>query len=70
MPIAIAASLQYIGMLASDAMLEFDRSPNPLREELCTRSFVDDDGRAEIPTEAGLGVELDRSAIETYRVTP
>lgn len=66
-PVAIAASLQYISTLANDAFLEFDRSPNPLRDELGTRSFVDDSGRATVPDAPGLGVELNQSAIEAYR---
>lgn len=67
-PVAIAASLQYIGTLPEAALLEYDRSPNPLRDELGTRSLVDADGRAEIPTGPGLGIELDESALDAYRV--
>ncbi|WP_331233340.1 mandelate racemase/muconate lactonizing enzyme family protein [Natronorarus salvus] len=67
-PIAIGASLQYIATLANDAPLEFDRSPNPLREELTTRRFVDDDGTVSIPSKPGLGVDLDRDAVEAYRI--
>ena len=67
-PIAIGASLQYIATLANDAPLEFDRSPNPLHDELATRWFVDDDGSVSIPAEPGLGVELDPDAVEAYRV--
>jgi D-galactarolactone cycloisomerase len=67
-PIAIGASLQYIATLENDAPLEFDRSPNPLREELTTRRFVDDDGAVSIPAEPGLGVDLDHDAVEAYRI--
>lgn len=66
-PIAIAASLQYIAALETDALLEFDRSPNPLREELSGEEFISGDGRARIPDRPGLGVDLDVSAIEQYR---
>lgn len=66
-PVAIAASLQYIAALETDAPLEFDRSPNPLREELASDRLVSADGRARIPDRPGLGVDLDVSAIEQYR---
>ena len=66
-PVAIAASLQYIATLESDAPLEFDRSPNPLREALATQELVSGDGRVHIPDRPGLGVDIDVSAIEQYR---
>ena len=67
-PIAIGASLQYIATLVDDAPLEFDRSPNPLREELTADRFVEGDGSVPIPADPGLGVELDPDAVEAYRV--
>ena len=68
-PVALAASLQLIATLPTEPWLEFDRSPNPLREELAVGSFSpNDDGMVVIPDEPGLGVELDEDAIERYRV--
>lgn len=68
-PIALAASLNLIGTLREEPWLEFDRSPNPLREELATDPFrPDSDGRVSIPDGPGLGIELDESAIEEYRI--
>lgn len=67
-PVAIAASLQLIATIARESWLEFDRSPNPLREELSPHEFVPtDDGRIPIPNGPGLGIELDEDAIERYR---
>ncbi|MCQ4331990.1 mandelate racemase/muconate lactonizing enzyme family protein [Natronomonas sp. F2-12] len=67
-PIALAASLSLIATLPGEPWLEFDRSANPLREELSPDPFVaDDSGRVPIPSGAGLGIELDEEAIERYR---
>lgn len=68
-PIALAASLNLIGTLPGDPWLEFDRSPNPLREELSDHAFVpDDDGQVAIPTGPGIGIDLDEDAIDRYTV--
>jgi D-galactarolactone cycloisomerase len=68
-PVALAASLQLIATLPGEPWLEFDRSPNPLREELAVESFApDDDGLVAVPNGPGLGVELDEDAIERYRI--
>jgi D-galactarolactone cycloisomerase len=67
-PVALAASLGLIATLPGEPWLEFDRSPNPLREELSVGSFApDDDGLVVIPDEPGLGVTLDEDAIDRYR---
>jgi D-galactarolactone cycloisomerase len=68
-PVALAASLQLIATLPGQPWLEFDRSPNPLREELSAKPFAPgDDGLVAIPDGPGLGIELDEDAIERYRV--
>ena len=68
-PIALAASLHLLSTLPRERPLEFDRSANPLREELAADPFApDDDGRMAVPEAPGLGVELDEDAIATYRV--
>lgn len=67
-PIALAASLSFIATLPGEPWLEFDRSQNPLREELSPEPFVaDEDGQVAIPSGPGLGIEMDEAAIERYR---
>ena len=67
-PIALGASLQLLATVKSDTMLEFDRSPNPLREQLATEPITpDSEGKLKIPDGPGLGIELDESSIEQYR---
>lgn len=68
-PVAIAASLQFIGSLPPTTWLEFDTSPNPLRDELSVAKFRPDaDGRIRVPDGPGLGIELRDRAINEFRV--
>lgn len=66
-PVALAASLQFIATLPGRPWLEFDRSPNPLREELAREPFAAENGTVAIPEEPGLGIDLDPDAVERYR---
>lgn len=75
--IGLAASLQYAATLPSyphsmnipePLLFEFDRAPNGLREELLVEPFDPTGATLEIPQEPGLGVELDRDAVETFRI--
>jgi D-galactarolactone cycloisomerase len=68
-PVALAASLHLVATLGGDPWLEFDRSANPLREELAVDPVVADErGRVAIPDGPGLGVSLDDGALAAYRV--
>ena len=76
-PIAIAASLHLIASLPDyppslnpiSAMLEFDRTPNPIREELARQPFSQIDGYVQVPKGAGLGITIDEEALRRYCVT-
>ena len=73
--IAQAASLQLLAavpiahhsLFAQEPILEFDRSSHPFRLQLITKPIELLNGWVEIPTGAGLGVEVDRSVLEKYR---
>lgn len=68
-PVALAATLHFVSTLPGAPWLEFDRSDNPLREELTeTPPAPDADGCVSVPDGPGLGVELDAEALERYRV--
>ena len=69
-PVALAASLQLIATLEGRPWLEFDGSPNPLREELSSHEFTVEDRTVAVPDGPGLGIELDGDAIERYRANP
>lgn len=51
-----------------ESLIEFDRSPNPLREELVEEEFEMEGTKLIIPTKPGLGINLDRKALEKYMV--
>ena len=52
----------------SGAILELDRTPNPLRDELFETTVEIDRGVVHVPTGPGLGVSVNRSALESFRV--
>ena len=48
------------------AILELDRTPNPLRDELFEVPVTIDNATVRVPTAPGLGVVVDRSAIQSF----
>lgn len=48
-------------------MVEFDRSPNPLRDDLLETPFDPSNGNLDVPQSPGLGIEIDDDTLETYR---
>ncbi len=53
-------------MFAGEPLLEFDRSPNRLREELITKPFAAKDGYLDVPTGYGLGVEVNEDKLYEF----
>ena len=53
--------------LLNEPVMEFDTTENPLRSELIAAPFALEDGRVALPSGPGLGIEVDREAIERYR---
>lgn len=69
-PIAIAASLHILATLPGDVLLEFDQSPNPIRERLLrTPLAVDAEGCVAVPSGPGLGIAVDEDQLEAFRAT-
>jgi D-galactarolactone cycloisomerase len=74
--IAQAASLQLLAALpvvhhslfAQEPIFEFDRSSHPFRVQLVKTPIQPASGWVQIPSGPGLGVEVDRSVLENYRV--
>ena len=65
----IASSYNEPGRLeAGGAMLELDRTPNPLRDELFKTPVVVENAVAQVPTGPGLGVEVDQEAMKSFIV--
>ena len=73
---ALAAALQLLAVLPHnppgstplEPLLEFDRSEHPIREAIMTEP-IEQRRRlgARFPTGPGLGIEIDRAALERFR---
>ena len=72
--IAFAAGLHLVSTLDAvpgrlrmpDALLEMDRSENPLRDEMTIPRFNVQDGYVGVPTAAGLGVDVDPDMLAQF----
>ncbi len=66
--ISIAASLHFLAALPNSSLLEYCVEQSALRQTLTRQAFPVEDGYVSVPQEPGLGVELDESVVERYRV--
>jgi L-alanine-DL-glutamate epimerase-like enolase superfamily enzyme len=67
--VLLIASLHYAASIPNALALEWDQNPNGLRDELLTEGLrLEGDGTVKLPERPGLGIELDRGAVERYRV--
>ena len=75
--IGLAAALHFMSSLPPSPhsdhepyppLLEYDRGDNPLREQLLETPIVYEGGTVRVPEGPGLGVELDMSVVERYRI--
>ncbi|MFC7008638.1 mandelate racemase/muconate lactonizing enzyme family protein [Halalkalicoccus salilacus] len=65
--VALAASLQVLATIPGDPMLEFDRTPNPIRDELAVDPIVNEGTDVPVPDGPGLGIEIDSDVLERFR---
>jgi D-galactarolactone cycloisomerase len=47
-------------------MCEFDRTHNPLRDDLLTTKFKIEGGKVAVPEGPGLGIEVDPEQLKRY----
>ena len=66
--VALAASLQVLATVPGTPMLEFDRTPNPIREDLATDPIRIEGNSVPIPDRPGIGVEIDGDVLDEYRI--
>ena len=67
--LASIANMHFIASLPNGGLLEFDQNPNPLRSALFEEPIeVGADGTVTLPDGPGLGVRLNQSTIDRYRV--
>ena len=76
--VGLAATLHFLAALPDQPpslrpmppLLEFEQEENPFRDHLAARADQPGQGRhGPVPTGPGLGIEVDRSVIDRYRVT-
>jgi L-alanine-DL-glutamate epimerase-like enolase superfamily enzyme len=67
--VALAANIHLIASIPNGYLLEMDRNPNPLREELIREPIrIDQEGEVSLPARPGLGIEIDQGVIDRYRI--
>ena len=50
----------------NEPVIEFDRTPNPLRDDLLEEPFVLEDGTLKVPDRPGLGVTVREDVLAKY----
>jgi D-galactarolactone cycloisomerase len=74
--IGLAATVQFLAALPDQPpalrptppMLEFEQTPNPLRDILAREPIVQKEGIVAVPTGPGLGIEVDRDVLQRFKV--
>ena len=66
--IGLVASMHLLAAVGGRGMVEIDANPNPLREMLATPYPTVVEGRVELPSAPGLGVEPDLAACREFAV--
>jgi D-galactarolactone cycloisomerase len=52
--------------LQNEPVIEFDRTPNPLRDELLIENFTIEGGQLAVPQGPGLGVTIDEDVLKSF----
>jgi D-galactarolactone cycloisomerase len=73
--VGLAASLHLIaalphnppGLVPLEPLLEFDCSEHPVRMAVLRSPIVQREGRVDVPQGPGLGIEIDRAALDRFR---
>ncbi len=76
--IGLAAAMQLLAVLPHtpprhtpiEPLLEFDRSEHPFRQAILKSPLEHKGGVVRVPDGPGLGIEVDRAAVERFRKTP
>ena len=74
--IGLAATVQFLAALPDQPsafrpmppMLEFEQTPNPLRDLLATLPIEQKHGIVAVPEGPGLGIEIDREVLARFKV--
>lgn len=80
-PVMIAATLHLAATLppcppahnaqpyVQEPVMEFDRTPSAIRQELCAVPFDQEDSFVRVPAGPGLGIEVDEGVVERLRIS-
>jgi L-alanine-DL-glutamate epimerase-like enolase superfamily enzyme len=67
--VAAIANMHFIASIPNGSWLELDQNPNPLRSELFEEPLsVDNGGNIRLPERPGLGVTLNQTTLERFRI--
>ena len=64
----VAANLQLVASIPRAFILEYRRTPSPLISRLSKKPLTYEDGHLKIPSEPGLGIEIDYSVVEECKI--
>ncbi len=64
----VAANLQLVASMPRAFILEYRRAPSPLISRLAKKPLRYEDGHLKIPSEPGLGIEIDYSVVEECKI--
>ena len=56
-------------VLQNEPMVEFDRTPNPIRDDLLQTEFRLENGHLPVPSGPGLGVDIDENVLQRLAVS-
>ena len=67
--ILLVAAMHLLASIPNGLVLEFDQNPHALREDLLQEPIrIDADGFVHLPERPGLGITLNQTTVERYRV--
>ena len=67
--ILLVAAMHLLASIPNGLVLEFDQNPHALREDLLQEPIrIDADGFVHLPEQPGLGIALNQTTVERYRV--
>ena len=66
--VALAANMHLVASHSRSLTVQFDRTVNPFVDELLTEPFEIRDGKARLPREPGLGIELDEDVVGRHDI--
>ena len=52
----------------NESVLECDKTPHPIRENLTNDIFTHNASRVEVPTSPGLGIEVDETVLSKFTI--